>query len=328
MCLKGDQGNSRYRRLQCPPPMRFQSRDGDILNTIYNFDGILARRHLKDIFWPKSSWQSMERRISILFHNGYLNWPSYEHRRSKPIPEPIVWLGWKGILWIAGNHGNIVQSPISERENQLRKLDKSLRNSGIRWLREPRWIQLAHDLSVIDIKLSIEKSISKISTLLLEEWIHEGEFRSDPDVIEFVFKDRKGSARKVVKGVVPDSFFVVRNERLTQEKKPDKARFLLELDKATHSNPRFGSEKVIPGVAYIRSPEYKKRFGDNVGWWLVVTTGKIRMKNLMQQTTVKAKDDSNLFFFTTLDEVINNNVLLAPIWRQVGESGSKPLIVE
>ena len=59
-----------------------------------------------------------------------------------------------------------------------------------------------------------------------------------------------------------------------------RARFLVELDNATHPNNRFGREKVVPGLAYIKSPEYKARFGDNSGRWLVATTGKVRMERV------------------------------------------------
>ena len=64
--------------------------------TIYANDGVLARRHLKALFWPEMTKQAMEQRLSTLYHNGYLNWPNLEQRRTKPIPEPVVWLGWRG----------------------------------------------------------------------------------------------------------------------------------------------------------------------------------------------------------------------------------------
>ena len=131
----------RYRRADLSPPMRFQARDAAILQAIYENDGILARRHLKALFWPHATKQAMEQRLSSLYHNGYLNWPNLEQRRTKPVPEPVVWLGWRGALSIAGQHGVQVQPPKSSNENQLRIIEKRLRDQGIRWHREPRWIQ-------------------------------------------------------------------------------------------------------------------------------------------------------------------------------------------
>ena len=61
----------------------------------------------------------------------------------------------------------------------------------------------------------------------------------------------------------------------------------------------FGSEKALPGAAYISSPEYKDRFGQNSGIWLVVTTaGERRMENLMSHTKKIVGTHTNLFYFT------------------------------
>lgn len=313
-------------RNEITPGMRFQKRDGVILQTIYEYDGVLARRQIQSLFWPDSTIRPMERRLSKLYHAGYIDWPSNYQRRTKPITESICWLAWQGILFIAGHSGVKVEAPKQINENQLRLLQRRLREQGISWLREPRWQQLEHDLAVVDFRISTEVSISKNPDLALVEWIHESEFRSKTDVIEFIVQGRDGGVKK--KGVCPDSYFVVEDKKRSQDGKPAKARFLLELDNATHPNRRFGLEKILPGVAYISSPAYKERFGYNNGRWLVVTTGEVRMKNIMQQAKVRAGKEANLFYFTTLEKTINHNVLLSPIWRQVGDNQPKPLIVE
>jgi len=42
---------SRFKRRQTPPPMRFQSRDGEMIQAIHKYDGVLARRQIKNLFW-------------------------------------------------------------------------------------------------------------------------------------------------------------------------------------------------------------------------------------------------------------------------------------
>ena len=79
-------------------PMRFMPRDQAILEKISAFDGLLARRQLKELFFAKAHQKTMDRRLSLLHHNHYLAIPSLEDRRNYAIPEPIVWLGWRGIL--------------------------------------------------------------------------------------------------------------------------------------------------------------------------------------------------------------------------------------
>ena len=58
------------------PGMRFQDRDFEIIQTIYNNDGVLAKRQLHQLFWPGNSIRAMEKRLSKLNHGEYLAWPS------------------------------------------------------------------------------------------------------------------------------------------------------------------------------------------------------------------------------------------------------------
>ena len=91
-------------------------------------------------------------------------------------------------------------------------------------------------------------------------------------------------AKQVKKRVYPDSYFVIVDRQRAAQGLVARMRLLLELDNSTHANERFGREKVAPGLAYVKSEEYKTRFGANSGRWLVVTTGERRMTNLMRQT--------------------------------------------
>ena len=235
-----------YRRAETPPPMRFQDRDGDILQAIYDYDGILAGRHLKQLFWSDKSSRAMLGRLSLLYHNAYLDKPSEEQQRTKPIPERVIWLGWRGILWVASQRNIKVEAPQGDNEYQLRLLQRNLREQGIRWLREPRWIQLKHDLAVVDFRLAVEKAIAELPSLTLEKWISEGVFRSETDVVDYTVTGRDGKPRKKRKGVIPDSFFLIVDALRKIRGDPARARFLLELDEATHDNPSFGREKVAP----------------------------------------------------------------------------------
>ena len=169
--------------------MRFQVRDGNILLAIFYYDGVLAKRQIKSIFWPNKTSRAMEQRLTKLFRSGYIDWPSREQRKTKPIPEPICWLGWRGALNIAGEHGVKVKQPRSENENQLRIFQNRLRKHGIRWVREPRWSLLGHDVAVVDFRIMVEKAIMEIPYLTLETWIPESEFHSNTDVVSYEVVD-------------------------------------------------------------------------------------------------------------------------------------------
>lgn len=308
---------TRFHRKSNPNPMRFQPRDGEIIKAIYRYDGMLSRRQIKTMFWPNASAKAMENRLTLLFQNGYLNYPNNNHRKSYPIPEPIVWLGWRGILYIATDMQLDVEFPKTINENRLRKLEKSIRNIELRWQREPRWSQLSHDIAINDFRISIEQACKRWPSISLETWLPEGEFFTNMDTI--LIGKRK-------KGIRPDGFFILNDHIRQINNSPARARFLLELDNGTHPVTRFGRDKALPGIAYIRSKEYRKRFGYSSGRWLVVCKSKRRMLNLKKKTEeVLGKQASN-FLFTTLDLATQSIVLNQPIWLQGDSDKTIPLI--
>ena len=310
-----------------PTHMRFQVRDEYLLRTIYECGGVMAKRQIKELFWPDKTWRAMEKRLSKLYHQGYIEWPALEHWRKQPIPEPVCWLNWNGVLLLSKSYGLDVEPIKNANENQFRKLEKSLRGQGFHWMREPRWIQLEHDLAIVDVRLLLERSIQECTSLKFGMWLHEGIFRSDMDVVEFDFEGRDGAMRKMKRGVCPDAYFVIYDEKRRISQEPYRARFLLELDNATHDNPSFGLEKALSGAAYIESSAYKKRFGSNSGRWLVVTTaGTKRMNNLMEQTREKVGKRADLFYFATFEDLKKGNLLTNYIWHQADEMKPVPLI--
>ena len=46
--------------------MRFQERDGRIIMAIYEYDGVLARRHLQRMFWPHATLRAVQKRLAKL----------------------------------------------------------------------------------------------------------------------------------------------------------------------------------------------------------------------------------------------------------------------
>jgi len=307
----------RYQRRTDPPAMRFQERDGTIIQAIHKYDGVLARRQIKDMFWQDASPKTMERRLTLLYHNSYLNMPSMEQRRIYPIPEPVVWLGWRGILHHARGMKMHIDDPTKSNENQLRKLEKKLRHMGIHWQREPRWSQLGHDIALNDFRIAVEKAVKYWPPLELEVWIPESEFLSNMDVV---------ALKKRTKGVRPDGYFeLIDNLRLINNS-PARARFLVEFDNGTHPVSRFGRDKAIPGMAYIRSKVYRERFGYNSGRWLVVCKSKLRMQHLKERTEKLLGSNASYFYFACIDDITEKSVFSQPIWWCGGESEPEQLI--
>ena len=176
---------------------------------------------------------------------------------------------------------------------------------------------MKHNLATVDFRMAMEKSVGLLPALMMENWMPEGVFRSNMDVVQITI-EKSGKMIQVDKGVRPDAYFEIVDESRRMVGEAHRARFLLEIDMGTHDNISFGQEKAAPGVAYIKSAAYKKRFGYNNGHWLVVTSGgERRMKKMMKHTKAKIGDDSELFFFTMLDHISAENLFTSPIWWQI-----------
>ena len=308
--------------------LRFQDRDANILQTIQDMGGVMAKRQLKALFWSDKSKRAMEKRLAKLKSCAYIDWPSLEQRRVYPNPEPVVWLDWKGANYLASLLGIKVALPEKNNENQKRTLHKNLRMGGFSWLREPRWSQLYHDLTVIDVRLTIQHYCAQSGLIQLEEWINESEFRSRMDVVDVKFTTRQEKVITRKKGICPDGMLVLVDEKRRRLNQPFRARFLLEVDLATHSNLNFGWGKSLAGAAYIKSKPYQERFGNNSGRWLVITTSDIRMKNLMKQTVKMTPKDTGLFLFTTFQDFFSGNALQERIWSKCGLDSKVTLLDE
>ena len=310
------------------PPMRFQDRDTRILGAIQDYGGVLAKRHVHSIFWPGKSQRAMQKRLAKLKGSQYINWPSLDQRKRYPIPEAILWLDWKGALLLVNGANLKIQKPKTINENQLRLFERALHAKGFRWLREPLWNQLNYDLTTVDIRLKFEEDIGDFPHLQIDQWINETIFRSKMDRVNFSYKDTKGHRRQGKRGVIPDGFLCIIDLNRQSKGLPAKVNFLLEVDMATHSNPNFSMAKAAAGAAYIKSREFKTRFGSNSGRWLIITTSEVRMGHLMEYTQERIAARSNLFFFTTLSNFFSKNVFSEAIWSVCGLSRKQKLLTE
>ncbi len=270
------------------PTMRMMPRDARILEAIQAFDGVLSDEQIKRLFFTGMS--QVQFRMRLLYQNGYVARP--DRRRRASIPRMVFWLTEQGAAYIAGLSG----TPLQE----------------FSYRHEPKWLQLTHDLAVNDVRITVMEACLSSPDTVLEEWIPQSFFWAYPDRVEFQLLDGK-QARRFVR---PDGYAVVKHGSYV-------ARLLLELDRATEHNPRFGIEKVIPGIAYIRSDGYRKRFGFNSGKWLVITTSERRLQNMKRASERVAGSNAGLFYFTTLDRVAADTLFSAPIWYRGGEE--KPL---
>jgi hypothetical protein len=272
--------------------MRLTERDKRILEAIHAYDGMLAAPQIQRLFFTGKT--QMETRARLLFQHGFLNRP--DRRRRGTLPAMIYWLGERGAAWIAGLDGQTLKEFV--------------------WRQEPLWSQVEHTVAVNDFRITLGQACRHSAAFTLQEWIPQSEFWAKPDRIEYTPPD--GKKRK--RSIRPDGYGVVvlAGKRF---------RLLLELDRATEDNPRFTREKVYPGLAYLRSNAYERRFGYRAGRWLIVTTGERHLRNLKGHTERAAGKDARVFYFTTIARVRLETVLTAPIWWRGSEESPRPLFM-
>jgi hypothetical protein len=206
----------------------------------------------------------------------------------------IYWLGKEGASYVAGLSG--------QRLNEFK------------YRKEPKWFTLDHDIAINDFRLAVTNSCEMSPELNLDRWIPDGEFWANPDKVDF--KLPSGKRRKRL--IRPDGFFSINTHGYRNN-------FLLEIDMATEDNSRFIRQKVLPGIAYLKSKVFRERFGDDPGQWLVVTTGQKRLENLLAQTRNALGNQASLFYFSTFHEIQPDIVLNKPIWKRADRGTLLPL---
>jgi hypothetical protein len=268
--------------------MRLTERDRRILEAIHTHDGLLSFSQLQRMFFTGKS--QAEERLKLLYQNHYLNRPDQAQRRH--LPEMVYWLDRRGADLIASLQG----VPLKE----------------LGWRQEPRWFQVEHDLAVNDFRITLLEALQSSPDIALENWIPESEFWAYPDKITYAY-----NGQEIKRNIIPDGLFVLSLNKL-------RIRFLLEIDRSTEDNPRFLREKILPGLAYLKSPVYETRFGHRSGRWLVVTTGERRMRNMLLQS--KRAGSAGLFYFSIYPSITVENILSAPIWYRADRPDPVPLV--
>lgn len=285
-----------------PRPIRLTARDKAILQAIHlEFEEVMALRQLHRRFFAPATLAAARLRLRALFENRYLLQPNADEMHRAP--EMVYWLDARGLEVVAGLGGD------NPRPADLRKR------------RLPQWAKLEHDLAVNDVHLDVLEAVEGSPTLELKSWVTEKTMRRWGDRVAY----RDSGGRRQHKRLVPDGFFTVRRPAPDQPGKVESHAFLLEVDMATHTASRFGDRKVLPGLAYLKSPLYAQRFGVAFGRWLVVVkAGPTRLEHLVAEA--KRAGEAGAFYFTTFDALSPETVFRAPIWWQAGEPEPVALI--
>jgi hypothetical protein len=287
-----------YQRSSSPPPIRLTQRDKQILETIHAFDGLLSLRQIDRLFFSGQGRSQARARMRLLYDNAYVQMPDPESIHQVPMGESIYWLDRKGASFVAGLEGRPVRQ--------------------FKWRATPRYAQLEHDLKVNDFHIAVEQTCRLHPMLTIDSWVSEGEFATANDKV--VYTSLQGKQRKRV--VRPDGYFSIMREGGAGNQQ--QFAFLLEIDMGSEDNPRFAREKVRPGVAYLKSAAYARRFGMRHGRYLVITSGERRLLNMKAQA--ERNSGKGLFYFAAFADLSNVSILTDPVWLLAGHQERRSII--
>ena len=282
----------RYKKAKTPPPMRLTDRDKRIIEAVYQLR-FLTRDQIKKLEFEEGSMTACQRRLSLLFHNGYLS------AIQKPIP--IGYGSSKRVYCLSKKGADLISHLYGEKEAR-----------EINWNKKRNQVEnffIEHTLAINNVRIAFLKAVLETEDYDLF-WFNEKEVKAWKEKID----DPENSGKTIA--ITPDAFLYL----LGQEKK---AYYFLEVDRATESNRRW-QDKIRGYVEYVKSGKYQARFKTSALRVLTITTSKERMANLIK--TTQSVENAYFFLFATFDQIKERNIVFDPIWQSMDKKDLTSLL--
>jgi hypothetical protein len=280
-----------FARVDTPPSIGITNRDRELLQAIFEHNGVLADYQIAKLFF--NSMRRMKERMTLLYQNRYVN--RFDRRERNSYEYMAYFLDTEGIAYIKQQHGE-----------QARLRLKGERDSRIH-----------HDVMVNDVRLAMRLALPTIGAFVTES-LNSLDFDSNHDVIQVP----QGTGKAQRRAVVPDDFLhlIMPNGK--------HRRYFVEVELARKDHPRLLEEKFRPQAHYIlESVEFKGRFGERAGGTFLYVAHEEAVLLRMKRTAEKLGEASRLFYFTTFERVNHIDAFFTqPIWWQGTLEEQVPLI--
>ncbi len=195
-----------------------------------------------------------------------------------------------------------------------RYLGRPLKGVGrLEWVRRPIWGFLTHDLSSLDVMLDLVESVKERPDFNFLRLTPELHLRSKHTRVSYI--DLNGKWRE--RSYIPDGILEFGNQ--------SKNTFVysFEYDRKTENPLRVASEKFLPFIKFIKSPEYKVTYGVDMGRMLVVTTDTHHLFSLKRAAEKALGSQARWILLTTRDSLSHKSGMMSPIWYQGKQSDNK-----
>ena len=279
---------SRIYRLKNPPQMRMTDRDKLTIKAVNDFR-IMRQDQVQRLLYPSKN--TAQKRLWLLWQHQFLK------RAYLPVMGGVQ---TSPILYMVDKRGvELLQSEFEYTKEQLRYSPKS----GLSY----RFLE--HTLGLGEIRLSVELSC-KSHNFTLADWHDEKKIKSDYDRVDI--RGKRGIS------VVPDSYFKIKIDESLQGSFIY-LHFFIEYDRGKE-HLTFFRQKIHTYNIYFQSGKCRKRYGTNRVRVLTVTEGGVtrkgRGRHKSVQAVTKGARAKDWFWFTSLENVIDGDFFLTPIWEQ------------
>lgn len=283
----------RNRRAERPPPMQLTDRDVRILRLVADFR-YMTREQVEKLEFSPTTISYCKRRLSLLFHNGYLE------RRLLPI---------RGAFGATRAHYVLDQRGASVLTKVL-----ALTRAELDWRprdgqREPLYMD--HTLRINDARVVVMLAARRAGLEL--RWIDERELKRrarDHRVPDPLRKHEKIT-------IIPDGYFTL----------GDRWSFALELDRGTVEEVPF-KRKVRGYGEWKTSGLYTRSFGTSSLRVLFVVADSRRDPRRIARIRrwTQSAGGGSMFWFASLDELSPNALLFEPAWIDANREGLRSLL--
>jgi hypothetical protein len=276
--------------------MRITARDVRIVHAVYEMR-FLTREQVQELEFSPSTASFCKRRLSLLFHHGFLD--------RKFIPAVGSLGSTRAIYCLASKGAELVAHELAVSPADLNWKEKDSD-------RELYFLQ--HTLAINDFR--VLATLAARHSGLAMNWTDERTLRRR-EMRDYV-PDPKARGEKLT--VVPDGYFTLNFGENT-------AAFALELDRATVEEKPF-KRKVRAYGEWKRTGAYARKFGtDSLRILFVVASTKRDPYRLSRiKRWCETEGGRSLFWFADSGGIAGESVFSGPIWHVAGREGLHSLI--
>lgn len=283
----------RYRRAESPPPMHLTARDEELVRWIYELR-FATQEQLAALLFTPSTRSSCKRRLTLLYHNGYLDRRLIPLRSRFGANRAAYCLDRRGAELLAFHDGTPIDWRPRDNDRELYFLE--------------------HTLSSNEVRICATLAAREQGYVLT--WVGERALKSRA-MRDFV-RDPKHPDRQLA--VIPDGYF-----QLATDATP--LGFALELDRGTVSEKPFKAKVRALGEWKVTGA-YKRRFDTDSLRVLFVVAPNDRDPNRLARIRAwtEAEGGQSLFWFADLPALSPATIFNGPVWQIAGRSGDHSLI--